>query len=382
MADLLLIKAKQNEQGFIFWEFVDEAYSFYKITVVNQPDQYEPKEGDIWQVELIEKKGRGLKKQAIVRMIVKEQEQRPWQKIVNLNDHWVPENRLRVLLAYLDANQHIMFIGPKGSGKTTLGYKICQALGWQDPYKVDLPTIKRPTDLFGSDSAENGSTSFKLSGLFDYINRAIVAEREGLEQQFLVILDETNRIHPKVKSSIHGMFDHTRQVTIPTSEGSLTVKIPMNVHFIGTINIGAEYLGTFGDDNAWKDRFMPFKIGYMPLDFEVNLLIKCSNVREAQALAIVEIARSLRDAEKAGQVSFSPSFRGCLGVASLVARDIDLREAVLTGFLDWYQGELEIDARGEVIEPNSEVAKAYSALRMRALVTVEKKIKEAADTLL
>jgi Mg-chelatase subunit ChlI len=258
---------------------------------------------------------------------------------------------------------------------------LAQTLGWQEPCKVDVYTIKRTTDLFGSDAAVEGSTLFRRSSLLDYVERAHVALREGLDTQFLVLLDELNRVHAKSNESMHGLFDDTRQVTVTTTEGSKTIKLPPNIHFIGTMNAGAEYLGTHELDEALKDRFAPVKLTPMPPDYEVRKLVAETHVLEVQATAIVQVAGALRQAANTGQIGYSPSYRACRNAARLLRNsrgkgDLDLRMVIVKSFLGWYAGAL--DGKGEPVDANSEVAKAYAALRMKGVAPQVSKLKESA----
>jgi len=375
MADLLRIRA-ENGAG-ITWKFVDQTMVGYTIAL-DQAPIVTINHGDVWQVELVGTSTKGKRqKTATVRLVAKVQELKTWERVTELPDHWIDPVDLKCILTWLHSGTDIILIGSKGSGKTSLGFVIARALGWQDPYKVDVYTIKRTTDLFGTDAAHQGSTLFVRSGLLDYIERAQIALREKLDTQFLVILDEINRVHAKVNESLHGLFDDTRQVTVVTTEGSKTVKLPKNLHVLGTMNMGAEYLGTHGLDEALKDRFAPVRIKPMPADYEVKKLVAETNVLEAQALNVIKVAQALREAATGGQISFSPSYRACRNVARLLNHGMDLKMAIIKGFLGWYEGELALDARGEVTQPNTEMAKAYSALRMRG-VTQVKEIAEAA----
>jgi len=373
MADILRIRAR-NGDG-ITWVFVDETMVGYEISL-DQPPTVAINDGDVWQVELVDtpKKKGSRKKVAVVRLVAKVQEIKPWQKIEELSGHWIDPIDLKFILGWLSTGTDIILIGSKGTGKTTLGFAIAKTLNWQDPCKVDVYTIRRTTDLFGTDAAHEGSTRFVRSGLLDYIERAQIAQAQGLDTQFIVILDEINRVHAKVNESMHGLFDDTRQVTITTTEGSRIIRLPPNLHTIGTMNLGAEYLGTHGLDEALKDRFQPVRVRSMPHDYEVAKLVTETNVLENQASAIVKVAETLREAATGGQISFAPSFRACRNVARAVNFGMPLKTAIIKGFLGWYDGELALDDKGEVAQPNSEVAKAFSALKMQGIA-------KASDTL-
>ena len=381
MADLLTVRA-HNGDGLI-WKFVDQTMVGYTI-LLDQVPTVPIKDGDVWQVELV---GTSLgktkrQKMATVRLIAKVQELKAWEKIKELPGHWIDPVDLKCILTWLHSGTDIILIGPKGSGKTTLSFVIAQALGWQDPCKVDVYTIKKTTDLFGTDVARDGSSLFMRSGFLDYIERAQISLSNGLDTQFLVLLDEINRVHSKVNESGHGLFDDTRQVTVITAEGSKTIKLPQNLHTIGTMNIGSEYLGTHGLDDALKDRFAPVRIKPMPTDYEIKKLVAETKVLEAQALAVIKVAQALREAATGGQITFAPSYRACRNVARLLNHGMELKTAIIKGFLGWYEGELALDDRGEVLQPNTEMAKAYSALRMRGVTRVNDLVKDTVATVL
>jgi len=373
MADLLLIRSK-NGNG-ITWGFVDETMVGYNI-ILDKPPIVTVNDGDVWQVELVGTTKKARSKIATVRLVAKVQEMKAWNKILGLPGFWIDPDDLKTVLILLHEGTDIILIGPKGSGKTSLGFEIAKALGWQEPYKFDIYTVRQTTDLFGTEAASKGSTFFVKSGLLDYIERAKIALENEVDAQFLVILDELNRVHAKVNESMHGLFDDTRQVTINTTEGSKTVKLPPNIHFIGTMNMGAEYLGTHGLDEALKDRFAPIRIKEMPEDFEVKKLVSEVGIMESQSLAIVRTARALRDAANSGQLTYSPSYRVCRNVSRLVKHGMDLKTASIKGFLQWYDGEFSLDHKGEMANPNSEIAKAYSALRMKGVAKTKEMVAE------
>ena len=365
MADLLRIRAR-NGNG-ISWEWVDELLKG-QVIELDQPPVVNINDGDVWQVELVGTRtaAKGVrKKTAMVRLIARVQSVKPWQQVKELPGFWIGDQDLKKILTWLHEGTDMILIGPKGTGKTTLPFALADRLGWQEPCKIDIGTIKRTTDLFGSDAAHEGSTLFRRSALLDYIERARIALDKDLDTQFLVILDEINRVHAKANESLHGLFDDTRQISVTTTDGTKTVKLPRNIHFIGTMNMGSNYTGTYELDEALKDRFQPVRLKPMPEDAEVRQLVDETHILESQASSVVQIARALRGAANAGQVSYSPSYRTCRNAARLIKHGFTLRQAVIEGFLGWYQGDL--DSQGEPADPNSEIAKAFAALRMKGV---------------
>jgi MoxR-like ATPase len=364
MADLLQIRAKNGSGHGLTWEFVDEGLRGAAV-MIDQPPMMTIHEGEVWHAELVSSETKQRRKIAIVRLIARVHQVKPWHQITSLPDFHIDADDLRSILIWLNEGTNIVLIGPKGTGKTTLPFMIAKALGWQEPCKVDVYTIKRTTDLFGSDAAHEGSTHFRRSELLDYIERAQIALRNGLDSHFIVILDEMNRVHAKSTEAMHGLFDDTRQVTVTTTEGSKIVKLPPNMHFIGTMNMGSQHVGTYELDDALKDRFAAVRLRPMPEDYEVKQLVADTSILEAQATAIVQIARALRDIETAGQLTHSPSYRGCKKAGQLVKNGMSLKLAILRAFLAWPDGKW--NASGEPADEKSELGRAFAALRMKGI---------------
>jgi len=377
MADILRIKAERDELG-INWSWVDETMYGHRI-IIEQMVNDEIKDGDIWHAEVVDLGKKGAQKFASLRLVSKIQELKPWQSLNELPDNWFDQDDLENVLIWLNNGIPVRLIGPSGTGKTQFGYALAKALGWQQPCKVDVSTIKQANDIFGMNAAESGSTFFARSALFDYIERAIIAYKQGLDTRFLVIFDEINRVHSKSNQNLHGLFDDTRQVTINTSDrqGFRTIILPPNMAFLATMN--ENHAGTFELDASIKSRFQPIKVGYMPEAMEVRRLVDTEQITEEVAQTIVKAAWFLRRAYMKGELPEVPDFRACRSTAMLIRyKDAPTVEiGLIKGFLAHYQGELKFDEDGNFIPtPHTDVAKAYSALKM-ANKDLKRMLKEA-----
>lgn len=367
MADILAVRATKDGPA-LSWTFVNaDAHPGVNIRLFSEPHTA-INDGDVWEAEFVNKeKGRGASRSVItVRLVTKLQELKPWERLTELTDHWVDSTTLRTILVWLHNRRNVMLIGPKGSGKTSLPAAIATTLGWQDPCKVDVYTIRHTVDLFGSEGAVEGSTIFRPSAFLDYIERAVIAYEHGRDTFFLVVLDEINRAHAKMNETLHGLLDHTRQVTVTTSQRARTIKLPPNLLVMATMNTGAAYQGIFQLDAALKDRFLPAHIGYMPYDTEVRLLSQRGQIAESTAAKIVDVARALRTAEQAGHITFAPSFRACLGVADLARHGMPLSIALPAGLMQWCEGGQLIDGKFVAVA-GSEFSKAIAAARLKGI---------------
>ncbi|MFH2063044.1 MAG: AAA family ATPase [bacterium] len=368
MADLLRIRAVKQDDGGLSWKFEDESMVGYRIEVDVQPEMG-VQDGDLWQATVVKKHDTPRNNRRVeLSLLVRDRVQQEYERIDRLPGFWMPENDLKSALVWLSHGINIILIGDKGTGKTTFPTILAEAMGWQVPCKVGIGSYKRAEQVFGSNRGKGGGeTEFAKSYLLEYLERAMAAYRQGLQTKFLVILDEWNRAHAKVKSPLHGCFDKTRQVTIPTEEGSRLVIIPPNVAFIATVNIGAENAGTFAMDDADKSRFLPIRMQCMPEPFEVALLVKDTGIPESGALVLVRVANILRRAAAGRTISYAPSYREVEATGILAKSGcFDLKSAVVQGMMGYYDGERK-EENGEPVLPNSDFGKAFKAIHMQAV---------------
>lgn len=360
----LRIRAGKKKRGKFAWVFVDEEMKTLNVRPESIPADFDVKEGDVWivgHVRTQKSRNQGGRDTSIVRLIEKERELLSWESVTSLPDHWVPPELLRSILCLIFRGKHIALVGEKGTGKTTMAFSIARIFNWPKPCKVDAYTIRKPADLFGSDAAANGSTVFQKSDLFHFIEKARESFEAGEEKIFIVILDEWNRCHPKQKQGMQGLLDKTRQVSFTCVEGSLVVKLPHNVVVMATMNKGGNYHGTFPVDDSDKDRFCAFHIQPMPLEVEEGWLVERIGIPKGVANKIVKVARALRASERISHLSYSPSYRGCDIAATLVKDGASLKRALIDGLFGWYDGDREFDEHGNVVDTNSEFAKAWEA---------------------
>ena len=285
MHHLIRVRAHITD-GVTTWSFVGSEFPDYVPNVLSGPDII-VNDGDVWTTDVLTTKKpsrRGTKSQpgvATLRPITRVQMRQAWESLTSIPNFWTDPVQLKAILLWLHAGQPVVLVGPKGTGKSSLGYALTKALGWQDPCKVDVYMAKKTSDLFGSDAAQDGSTLFRGSALLDFLERAWIAHTAETGDRFLLILDELNRVHAKSNESLHGLFDDIGQITFMTTQGPKMIKLPPNVAVVATMNMG--YTGTFDLDRQCATDSCRC-VSRMPIDTEVEMVVKACNINPAQAL--------------------------------------------------------------------------------------------------
>ncbi len=349
-----IVKGDKNELKF---EFVENRMKKRQVVVGNLTDQ-EIVEGDRWMVNVVSSEKKG----PVTVNLVKRIEVAPIALIDALPDFWIESKKLQHIQILLLNGKDIILKGHRGTGKTDLVIRLARACNWTF-CKVDCGMLQRPNDLFGSEAAENAGTIWKPSDFWNFCQQAMQIP----EQKSLLLLDEINRMHAKIAEGLHGLYDHTRQISFTTSEGTKVLRLPPNVMSVATMNFGTQYAGIFNLDSALKDRFVVIPMEYLPPEFEEEMLIKKHSIHKYQAKQIVAVANSLREAEQSGLLQFSPSPRLTDAAAILVKYRVTVADAVETAFLgDYDRGLTTINGNGSTTEDGenaTELAQAKSHIR-------------------
>lgn len=162
------------------------------------------------------------------------------------------EETVRLGIACLLANGHLLLEDLPGMGKTTFSHALAQLTGMQYQ-RIQFTSDLLPSDILGV-------------SIFDENKKVFNFHRGPLFSQ-VILADEINRATPKTQSALLEAMQE-RQVT---ADGG-TIALPNPFFVIATQN-PSYYIGTYPLPESQLDRFlMRLVIGYPSLDAERVLL--------------------------------------------------------------------------------------------------------------
>lgn len=200
-----------------------------------------------------------------------------------------------------------MMVGGSGYGKTALPFLFSQVTGL-DFYRMNCANIRDPEEWFGYREARGGETVFIPSTFIKLVEKG----------NAVIILDEFNRLEPWLHNTLYPLLDDDAKTVVHDQE----FKVGPGTIFVGTINTGYKYTGTFELDEALFNRFpIVLEMGPLPHAEEVTVLVKRTGVDHKLAQAIVKLANILRQSE------VGCSTRSTLLISQKIQAGMTLREA-------------------------------------------------------
>lgn len=230
-------------------------------------------------------------------LVVPGSEDAEWVPKIDPDYHFAGDN-LSVVLTFLkDAwtngpTEGIQFIGPTGSGKSSLIEQICA--------RLDVPLISLTAhgrmevpDLISTMVAANGTT-LTVDGPLT------MAMRNG----YVFVLNEVDLLDPSTTTGLNDILERGFLVVPNTNE---LVRAAPGFAFVVTSNTaggGDEmgvHVGTQVQNLAFRDRFLKVYVDYMDAAAEEAMLLRAFPSLDHQAAeTFVKTANLIRDAFKAG----------------------------------------------------------------------------------
>lgn len=233
------------------------------------------------------------------------------------------------LLMGVEKGSNIMLVGDSGCGKTQITTVLSEKMQKELTF-IDMGSKMDPiASLVGSHrvSPEKGS-------YFDRAKFTYAIEKPGV-----VVLDELSRAGALTNNILLPVLDwrKTLSMDLATNDQNAEIKVNPNCRFIATANIGFEYSGTSALDRALEERFQVIRMDYPPADIEAKLLVLKKNIKAKDADIIVKVANTIRQMARASELSKGVSLRHTQDCAELVEGGFDLKTALESSFLPYFQ---------------------------------------------
>lgn len=230
----------------------------------------------------------------------------------------------------------LLITGPSGSGKSMSIIKAVERLNATHPdlnlplLIMDCPTITDEQRWFGRREVDASGTRYEKS---DFV--------AGVESGAVVLLDEFQRLHPRIHNGVMSLFAGTESVLL--SDLNLTITRHPRTVFIGTTNIGSQFGGVYKMDAAMRERWgFTLERDFPPRDEEIKILVSHNPGCDLDAASVlVDIAAKTRDMWQTGDLRSPISTRTLDNAAFLVASGYTEKEALERTALPEFDGGAE-----------------------------------------
>ena len=215
---------------------------------------------------------------------------------------------LEALALAISSNENVAIVGPPGVGKTTLAKELAAMIN-QPLRRLPVNGEMKVSQLLGGtqllvDAATGQSvTSFQDGPLV-----------ECAEKGHWALFDEMDSIPAHVAFVLYGVFEtHDRTLSVPGRQNPVnfdsSFRVIATMNTLGYGDDSGLYAGTAPMNEALLDRFgLVIQVRYPWKEDEIKMLGAKTGVRSAWAEKMVEVARSVREAQKSDDlmVSLSP----------------------------------------------------------------------------
>jgi len=233
--------------------------------------------------------------------------------------NYIPQNKeLAILDAHMDTGVPLLFVGPKGTGKTlSVAYYA---------YMNNIPIIQ-------FDCSENTKRQ-DLIGRFLLIGDEVVYELGILPKAIeianqygkaILVLEEINALTPNMQKVLNQILDWRKHVYIPeigrtfycNNDGKSKLLI------VGTMN-PSYYGGVYELNEDLRSRFAEYHFRYPDNKRESTILRDITDLPDSVIDMLMTLTTELRKGVERGELSYAPSTRDLVLFADVYTRYLDV----------------------------------------------------------
>jgi MoxR-like ATPase len=211
---------------------------------------------------------------------------------------------LQHLILSQDSGESVWFGGPKGTGKSETARQFAAITG-RAFKRINFHKYTSAEDYIGAVGLENGQTVFKRGDFLAAFTHPST----------VILLDEVTNADPGELAPLNGFLEPNSAVSFG---GAVQTRAPGVLVFAADNTLGngddtGRYAGTRQMNSALVDRFARVvQFDYLPVDSEVEALVRHTGCNPKLALHILEAVFVARKQVLTGEVIDAPSIRSVI----------------------------------------------------------------------
>jgi MoxR-like ATPase len=211
---------------------------------------------------------------------------------------------LQHLILSQDTGENVWFGGPKGTGKSETARQFAAVTG-RAFKRINFHKYTSAEDYIGAVGLENGQTVFKRGDFLAAFTHPST----------VILLDEVTNADPGELAPLNGFLEPNSAVSFG---GAVQTRAPGVLVFAADNTLGngddsGRYAGTRQMNSALVDRFARVvQFDYLPVDSEVEALVRHTGCQQKLALHILEAVHVARRQVQTGEVIDAPSIRSVI----------------------------------------------------------------------
>lgn len=223
--------------------------------------------------------------------------------VTSVPNAYVPQaQELRLIEAHMSNGVPLLFVGPKGTGKT-LAFAYFAYITHTPIIQFDCSEGTKRLDLIGRFILQGDQVKYVLGALPTAIS---IANEVG---KAILVLEEINALTPQMQKVLNQILDWRKHVYVP--ELGLTYRLKPDAKLlIGATMNPSTYGGVFELNEDLRSRFVEYFMGYPSENKESEILTKLVNdVSPDLKKMVLTLAIETRQGVNRGELSYALSTR-------------------------------------------------------------------------